>query len=547
MAIAERLLAHRFNRPAHEIIDHFTYALVSDGDLMEGVAAEAAALAGHLHLGKLVFLYDANDVTLDGPASLAFSEDIGKRHEAWGWHVLRVEDGDNDLQAIDDAIAAAKQEATRPSLVVIQTTLGYGSPNKQGTSAAHGSPLGPEEVVRTKRALGFDPEAHFQLPDEATEHFARGVERGRSAYRAWKERWDRYCQQHPELAADLERTLAGTLPDGWDAQLPMWTAGDSIATRKASSMVLNAIASTVPELSGGDADLSVSTGTRLTEFGSFDGGSGEGRNLHFGVREHAMGSVVNGMAYHRGVRPFAATFFVFSDYMRPAVRMAAMNHLPVTYVWTHDSVGLGEDGPTHQPVEHLMSLRAIPNLHVMRPADAAETREAWRVAMQRTDGPVALVLTRQSVPVLEDTARSAADGVARGAYVVADPPSGEPDVILIATGSEVQVAVGAQAVLARQGIGARVVSMPCWELFSDQDQAYRDHVLPPAIHRRVSIEAGIGLGWHRWVGSDGLTVSVDRFGASAPGPELFEAYGFTAEKVARTVEAFVGHTPIRED
>jgi transketolase len=540
MAIAERLLARRFNRPEIEIVSHFTYALVSDGDVMEGVAAEAAALAGHLRLGKLIYLYDANDVTLDGPASLAFSEDVAKRYEACGWHVQQVADGDTDLQAIDDAITAAKQETDRPSLVIIKTTLGYGSPSKQGTSDAHGSPLGPEEVERTKEAFGFDPTEHFHVPEGAAARFAEASEQGRAAHRRWTDTWDRYRRAHPDLAGAIEQAIDGALPATWDEQLPAWQAGDALATRKASSIVLNAIAKAVPEVVGGDADLSVSTGTRLKDFDSFDGRSGAGRNLHFGVREHAMGSIANGMAYHRGVRPFAATFFVFSDYMRPAVRMAAMNHLPVIYIWTHDSIGLGEDGPTHQPVEHLMSLRAIPNLYVMRPADAVETREAWRVAMQRKDGPVAFVLTRQNVPVVKESVGGAAQGVARGAYVLVDPPEGEPEVILIATGSEVHVALGAHAVLAGQGVGARVVSMPCWELFSHQDPSYRDAVLPPAIRKRVSIEAGVGLGWERWVGSEGLTISVDRFGASAPGPKLFEEYGFTPEKVAGAVNAFIG-------
>ncbi len=390
MAMAERMLAHRFNRPGHTIVDHWTYALVSDGDLMEGVSAEAASLAGHLHLGKLIYLYDSNHISLDGPTALAFStEDVAARYRAYGWHVLHVANGDTDVRAIDDAVRQARAETSRPSLIVVETTIGYGSPNKQGTADAHGSPLGSAEVALTKQRLGWDPALTFHVPDSVRQDMGGAVERGVQAEAAWAARFDAYARAHPDLAAAWHATMRGDLPAGWDADLPAWPAGESVPTRQAGGKVLNAIARRVPWLVGGDADLSVSTTTALKDAGSFDGQSGAGRNVHFGVREHAMGAIANGMAYHGGVRPFVSTFFVFSDYMRPPVRLAALSHLPVIYVWTHDSVLLGEDGPTHQPVEHLMSLRALPNLHVVRPADANETAEAWRWAMTHRSGPVA--------------------------------------------------------------------------------------------------------------------------------------------------------------
>src|SRR5438309_849834 len=465
MAIAERALAHRFNRPGHVIVDHRTYAIVSDGDMMEGVASEASSLAGHLRLGKLIFLYDSNGVSLDGPTTLAFSrEDVGARYAAYGWQVLHVDDGDTDVDAIDAAITEAENDTTRPSMIVVRTTIGYGSPHKHGTSEAHGSPLGVEEVKLTKQALGFDPEKSFFVPDDAMSHFREAVARGAEAETAWTRRFDAYAKAEPELAAEFRRTLAGDLPEGWDRELPRFDPADAQATRQAGGKALNALAKRVPEIVGGDADLSVSTSTALKDAGSFDGQTGAGRNLHFGVREHAMGAITNGIVYHRGLRPFAATFFTFSDYMRPAVRLAALNGLPVVFVWTHDSIGLGEDGPTHQPIEHLMSLRAMPNLAVVRPADANETVEAWRWALTQRTRPVALVLSRQKLPVFE---RGGGFGQARelmrGAYVLADAPGGTPDVILIATGSEVALAVTARDGLARSGVGARVVSMPCWE------------------------------------------------------------------------------------
>ena len=533
MAIAERALAHRFNRPGHDIVDHFTYALVSDGDLMEGISAEAASLAGHLKLGKLVYLYDSNDVTLDGPASLTFTtEDVGKRYESYGWQVMHVKDGDRDLDAIDRAIASAKSDTERPSLVVIRTTIGFGSPNRQGTSAAHGSPLGPEEVALTKKALGWDPDRSFYVPADAAKSFGEAIDKGQKAQDDWEKRISAYSEKEPELAAEWKRRIAGDLPDDWDRDLPRFEPGKKLATRAAAGKVLNAIAPRLPELMGGDADLSGSTKTALEGGGSFGGQTGAGRNIHFGVREHAMGGIVNGMAYHGGVRVYAATFFCFSDYMRPSVRLAALSHLPVVFVWTHDSIGLGEDGPTHQAVEHLMSLRAMPNLHVVRPADANESAEAWRWAIERKSGPVALVLSRQGLPVLKaDTS-----GLARGAYVLSEAKGGQPQAILIGTGSEVALALEAQEILAGEGIPCRVVSMPCWELFEEQSQEYRGSVLPPSVTARVAVEAGSTLGWWRWVGDGGSVVGLDRFGASAPAEVSLEKFGFTPAHLAEEVK-----------
>jgi transketolase len=533
MAMAERALAHRFNRPGHTIVDHRTYAIVSDGDLMEGISAEAASLAGHLKLGKLIYLYDCNHISLDGPTSLAFStEDVGARYAAYGWQVLHVEKGDTDLAAIDRAIADAEADTARPSIIVVRTTIGYGSPKKQGTSEAHGSPLGPDEVAAAKKALGFDPAKSFEIPKEAGAHLRSAVERGAQQQAEWDARFARYAEAHPDLAAEWRRVIAGELPAGWDETLPSFGEKDAQATRQASGKALNAIVARMPELLGGDADLSVSTSTALKDQGSFDGQTGAGRNIHYGVREHAMGAIANGIAYHGGLRSFVATFFCFSDYMRPAVRLAALNELPVTFVWTHDSIALGEDGPTHQPVEHLMSLRAMPGLAVVRPADANETAEAWRFAISQRHRPVALVLSRQKLPVLD---RERARGVARGAYVVADA-HGEPKAILLATGAEVHVALAAHRLLAGEGIQTRVVSMPCWEAFMEQDAAYRDSVLPRSIRARVSVEAGVTLGWERWIG-DGAAVGLDRYGASAPGEINLERLGFTAENVANQVRS----------
>ncbi|MFN0247542.1 MAG: transketolase [Kofleriaceae bacterium] len=515
MAIAEKYLGKYFNRPGHTIIDHFTYALVSDGDVMEGVACEAASIAGHLGLNKLIYLYDANQITLDGPLSLSMSEDVGKRYESYGWHVVHVRDGDTDIATIDAAIRAARAESHKPTMIIVRTTIGYGSPKKAGTSSAHGSPLGDAEIAATKTALGWDPAMKFHIPAEVAAHTGEAVKRGARIHGAWREKLAAYSAELPELARELELAIAGELPPGWDKELPAWQpGGKAIATRSASGNVMTTLAKKIPWLFGGDADLGGSTKT-IVPGGDFDR-TGAGRNLRFGVREHAMAAIGNGMLYHGGVRPHVATFFVFSDYMRPSVRLAALNKQPAIFVWTHDSVGLGEDGPTHQPVEHLMALRAMPNLSVFRPADANETAAAWRYAMARTDGPTGLVLSRQDLPVVT---AAGAPGAEKGAYVLADGA----DVILIASGSEVAVALGARDELAKQNIAARVVSMPCWEVFAAQPSAYRGEVLPHG--KRVSVEAGVTQGWREWIGDRGVAVGIDRFGASAPGEVLLDKLG----------------------
>jgi transketolase len=539
MAIAERALAARFNRPGHDIVNHRTFAIVSDGDLMEGISGEASSLAGHLGLGKLTFLYDCNQVSLDGPTSMAFTEDVGRRYQAYGWQVLRVEDGNTDLGAIDEAIARAKLEQSRPTLIVVRTTLGYGSPNKAGTSEAHGSPLGKDEVVLTKKALGWEFEQPFFVPPEALEHFRTAIERGREAEADWERRFAGYEKKFPELAAEWRRRQKGDLPEGWDADLPSFEAGGKEATRTAAGKVENAIARKMPELIGGDADLGVSTNTPLKEGGDFNGQTGTGRNFHFGVREHAMAGIGNGMAYHGGVRPFVATFFCFSDYMRPSVRLAALNELSVVFVWTHDSIGLGEDGPTHQPVEHLMSLRAMPGFTSIRPADANEAREAWKAAIAHRDGPVGLVLSRQKLPVLDRGKFAAADGLSRGAYVLAEASGGVPRVLLIASGSEVPLALEARERLERDGIPARVVSMPSWELFDRQPAEYRETVLPASVPARLAIEAGATLGWKRYVGDRGDAIGLDRYGASAPGETVMKELGFNVDHVVRRAKALL--------
>ncbi len=533
MAIAERAMAARFNQPGHTVVDHHTYCLVGDGDVMEGVAMESASLAGHLKLGKLICLYDSNDVTLDGPAKLSFTEDVAKRYESWGWQVLHVKDGNTDLAALDAALTAAKAETGKPSMIVVKTTIGYGSPNKSGKSSSHGSPLGNDEIALTKKALGWTHEEKFFIPPEALGHFRLAVVKGDTAKADWRKRFEAYRLAHPALAVEFERVLNRELPDELAAALPSFPAGTGVETRTASGTALNALARKVPELIGGDADLSGSTKTNLKDGGSFDGQTGAGRNIHFGVREHAMASIANGMAYHGGVRPFTATFFCFVDYMRPAVRLAAMNHLPVIHVWSHDSIGLGEDGPTHQPVEQLMAVRAIPHLNTLRPADAAEAAEAWLFALERKKGPTGLVLTRQKVPTFDRTKFGSAKGLHKGAYVLADS-SGPPKVILIGTGSEVQLCVAAKEQLEKEGVPTRVVSMPCMEVFHAQDAAYRESVLPRAVKARVSCEAGVTFGWERFIGDHGVAVGVDTFGASAPDKILFEKYGLTA---AHVVEA----------
>jgi len=539
MAIAERHLAARFNRPGHTIVDHDTYVLCSDGDLMEGVAAEAVSLAGHLGLARLVCLYDDNAVSLAGKTGLSFSEDVPRRFEAYGWHTQAVPDG-NDLDAIDRALRAARAETERPSLIAVRTVIGYGAPRKQGTHEAHGEPLGEEELRGAKQALGWPVDPPFLLPEAAIARFREARARGARWQGDWAARIMAYETAHPDLARLWQDGQAGRLTPGWDAGLPAFPPDAPVATRDASGAVLQAVSPRLPHLIGGDADLAPSTKTLVKGAGSFLRGDAAGRHLHFGVREHAMGAAANGIAYHGGLLVYCGTFFTFSDYMRPAVRLAALSELPVVYVWTHDSIGVGEDGPTHQPVEHLAALRAMPNLVVIRPADAAETVVAWRIALARRRGPTALVLTRQKVPVLDRAIYAAAEGAARGAYVLADAPGSPPELILIATGSEVALVVAAQAALVKEGVRARVVSMPSWELFEAEPLEYRRAVLPPGVRCRLAVEAGASFGWERWVGSEGATLTLDRFGASAPGDVTMRELGFTVEGVLARAHALLG-------
>jgi transketolase len=539
MAMAQAHLAARVNRPGHAVVDHHVYAICSDGDLMEGVAAEAASLAGHLKLGKLVYFWDDNRITIEGDTDLAFNEDVEARFASYGWHTLRVDDG-NDLEALDAAIAAAKDDP-RPSMIAVRTIIGYGSPAKAGSEKAHGEPLGADEVLRTKENLGWPSTEPFHVPEEVLKHMRAAVDRGAEMQAGWEARRDAFARAEPEAARELDDSLALHLPEGWDADLPTWSAGDKpIATRAASGKAINAIAARVPWLMGGSADLAGSNNTAIEGSPSFLAGSYEGRNLHFGVREHAMGSVMNGMTLHGGVRPYGGTFLIFSDYMRPPIRLAALMEQPTLYVFTHDSVGLGEDGPTHQPIEQLPALRAIPGLVDLRPADAAETVEAWRWAMEYREGPVFMALTRQAVPHLDRTYLAGADGLRRGAYVLAEAEGGDPQVILLASGSEVAVALDARDRLRTDGVRARVVSMPSWALFSRQPRSYRDEVLPPAVTARVSVEAAGPMGWHRWVGTEGEAVGIMHFGASAPASRIFQELGFTGENVAARARKVLG-------
>jgi transketolase len=554
IAIAEGYLAAHYNRPEHQIVDHHTYVLVGDGDLMEGVSSEAASLAGHLKLGKLICLYDDNHITLSASTHITFTEDRARRFEAYGWHTQTVENG-NDLEAIDRALRAAQAEREQPSLILVRTHIGYGSPHKQDTFEAHGSPLGKEEVKLTKLALGWPLEPPFCIPDQALAHFRLALGRGKQAEAEWNARFSAYSKEFPGLAKEFQQEMAGELPDGWDADMPIFPADPKgMATRTASGKVLNAICQKLPSLIGGSADLDPSTKTALEAKGDFEnprdetgnlqGSSGggwsyAGRNLHFGVREHAMGSIANGLAVHGGIIPFTATFLTFSDYMRPPIRLAALMEERVVFVFTHDSIALGEDGPTHQPIEQLASLRAIPNLLVIRPCDANETAVAWRVAIATRDRPVALILTRQDVPTLDRTQFAAAEGLRRGAYVLAEAPNGKPDIVLIATGSEVSLIVAAGSKLTEKKISARIVSMPSWELFGAQSQAYRDSVLPPSVPARLAVEAGVSQGWHRYVGDRGDVIGVDCFGASAPGPVVMREYGFSVENVCKRALALL--------
>jgi len=534
MAIAERLLAEHFDRPDHRIIDHRTWAIVSDGDMMEGVSHEAASLAGHLRLGKLTLIYDDNHITIDGDTALSFSEDVQRRFEAYGWHAARVADG-NNLPAITAALEAARAETSRPSIVILRTHIADPAPTKRDSNKAHGEPLGAEEVRRTKEIMGWPDEPKFYVPDDALGHWREAVERGATLEAEWRARLATYAGEHPDLARELQQWLSGEPPDGWHRGLPVITPGSGpLATRQASGLAIQAIAAAVPNLVGGSADLGGSTSTTLKQGGTF-GPTTSGRTFHWGVREHGMAASLNGIAAHGGLRAFGSTFLVFSDYMKPALRLAAIMRLPVILIGTHDSIGLGEDGPTHQPIEHLAMLRAVPNLVLLRPADATETIEAWRVAMARTNGPTLLVLTRQKLPVLDRAALTAAGGVARGAYVLLDPPGGTPQAILIATGSEVHVAFAAAKLLQADRVRVRVVSMPSWELFAAQPESYRHEVLPPGVRVRLAIEAASPFGWERWVGTEGATLAMESFGASAPGERLFEEFKFTPERAAGIV------------
>jgi transketolase len=553
MAIGEAHLAARYNRPGHEIFNHFTYVMASDGDLMEGVQAEAASLAGHLGLGKLIVLYDSNGVTLSGTTSLAFTEDVAARYRAYGWHVQELADG-NDVPALTRALEAAKGARAQPSLIVVKTVMAYGAPDLAGSWHAHGNPLGADEVKKTKRNLGWPEEPAFYIPPEALAHFRSNLERGKTLQEGWERRFAAYEQEFPALAEEVRRRFSTRLPGGWAAKLPQFPAdAKGMATRKASEAVLQELAKTVPELVGGSGDLDPSTFSWLKQDGDFEsplrardgvdgtvgGGWGYGgRNIHFGVREHAMGAAVNGLVYHGGFIPFGATFLVFADYMRPPIRLSAIARLRSIWVYTHDSIGVGEDGPTHEPVEQIASLRAIPDLTVLRPCDANETRVAWQIAVENNQGPTVLVLSRQNVPTLDRSAFAPAEELRQGAYVL-NPAERDPQLILIATGSEVGLIVGAEPILRQRGLRVRLVSMPSWELFARQNAEYRESVLPRAVKARLAVEAARSFGWERWVGPDGDILSVDRFGASAPGGQVLKEYGFSVENVVARALAVV--------
>ena len=531
MALAERWLAARFNRPGHDVVDHYTYAFCSDGDLMEGISHEVAALAGHQKLGKLIWIFDDNRITIEGATDLSTSTDQADRFRGYQWHVQHVDDG-TDLAALDQALSAARADTDRPSLIVMKTRIAEGSPNKVGHHSTHGAPLGGDEISATKANLGYPSYEPFHVDPDGLAVWRATAERGAELQADWSTRFESYRAEHPELAEEFKRMMAGVLAPGWDAEIPGYESVDKAdATRSWSGKVLQAVAAGVPNLIGGSADLGSSNKTDIDGGGDLSPDNPDGRVIHFGVREHGMGGVLNGLALHGGIRPFGGTFLIFSDYMRPSIRLAALMGLPVTYVFTHDSIGLGEDGPTHQPIEHLMSLRSMPDLLDLRPADAAETAVAWRIAMERTDGPTWLSLTRQGVPALDRTVLASAEEARRGAYVLAEASGSAPQVVLIASGSEVGIALQAKEALEADGTATRVVSMPSWYLFAQQSQAYRDAVLPPEVRARVAVEAGSRFGWARWVGDAGTAVGIDHFGASAPAPTLYERFGVTTEAV----------------
>ncbi|HEX9509202.1 MAG TPA: transketolase [Puia sp.] len=541
-AIAQKHLAARYNKPDFTLFDYKIYAICSDGDIMEGVSSEAASLAGHLELGNLIYLYDDNHISIEGNTSLAFNEDVAKRFEAYGWHVQVLEDG-NDVAAIAKAVKNAREETTRPSLIKVRTHIGYGSPNKVDTAGAHGSPLGAEEVKLVKEFFGFDPAQSFVVPDEVLKYYRAAGEKGAGLEKKWNELFEAYKKKYPELAAEYERGLNGQLPEGWYAKLPAFTPADSkdgkMATRQASGKVLNAIAGNLPSLIGGSADLAPSTDTNLKDYESFSAGHPEGRNFHFGIREHAMGSALNGMVLTKGVIPYGATFLIFSEYMRPPIRLAAIMKIRPIFVYTHDSIGLGEDGTTHQPVEQLISLRSIPNITLIRPADANETAQAWKAALEHQGGPVVLVFTRQGLPILDQSKYGKATELAKGAYILSEPAT-TPELILIATGSEVELILKAQDKLKEEGIAARVVSMPSWELYEKQDAAYKEKIFPKAIRKRLAVEAASPLGWHKYVTDEGDVLAMTRFGESAPAEDLYKEFGFTVDNVVKKAKALLG-------
>ncbi|WP_027125117.1 transketolase [Gelidibacter mesophilus] len=537
MAIAEKYMAARYNQPDFKIFDYKIYTICSDGDLMEGVASEAASLAGHLGLGNMIYYYDSNHITIEGDTDLTYDEDVAKRFEAYGWHVQKVSDV-NNLGALSKATKAAQNETKRPSLIIVNSVIGYGSPNKHGTAAAHGSPLGEDEVRLVKENFGVDPDKNFVVPDEVQNFYQKAAKKSAEKEKEWNELYKNYKNRHPDLAEEYETITSGKLPDGWEAQLPTFKADENMATRKASGKTLNAISKYLPQLIGGSADLAPSTNTNLDGYTSFSAKHPDGRNFHFGIREHAMGAVLNGMALSKYLIPYGATFLIFSDYMRPPLRLAAIMNIRLIMIFTHDSIGLGEDGTTHQPVEQLIGLRTVPNMTVIRPADANETAQAWRTAILHTDGPVSIVLTRQTIPILDQKKYTSAKALEKGAYILSES-EGKPDIILIATGSEVHLILEAQVQLKKINIQARVVSMPCWNLFDKQSAAYREKVLPKGIRKRLAVEAGSPVGWSKYTTDDGDVIGIEKFGESAPGDEVMKDYGFSVENIVKRAKALL--------
>ncbi len=538
MAIAEAFMANRFNKDGYEITNHYTYGIVSDGDLMEGISHEAASLAGHLKLGKVIYLYDSNDISIDGSTNLAFTEDVGKRFESYHWHIEKV-DG-HDRKEIENAIQSARQVTDKPSLIICRTHIGFGSPNKQNSEESHGKPLGEEEVRKTKEFYGLDPDKKFHIPDKVLTHFRKALDKGREIQERWEGTLDSYKEEYPEAGSEFQKFIEREVPLHIEDLLPQFESDQGgMATRKASGTVLNSLADDIPNMIGGSADLTGSNKTELENQGVMSADNYLGRNIHYGVREHAMAAAMNGMTLHEGVIAFGGTFMIFTDYCRPAIRIAALSEIPSIFVLTHDSIGLGEDGPTHQPIEHLASLRAMPNLTVIRPADPNEVSYAWKIALERKKGPTLLILTRQSVPVFERNENNAASQVEKGAYIMSEAPGGTPEVILMGTGSELQCAMKAQQLLKEKDIAARVVSMPSWELFGQQPESYRNEVLPPDLEARISIEAAATFGWEKWVGEKGAAIGIDRFGASAPFEDLYDNFEITAEIMAEKAEKLV--------